>query len=120
MTSEPTPHILVVDDDADIRETSGEILESAGYRVACAADGARALEYLRACDRKPDLILLDLMMPNVDRFQFRERQLQNTADAAVPIVVFTADRNARNKTRPTAGYGRRAKAGQDPRAARRD
>ena len=59
------PNILVVDDDASIRETLRELLEDSGYAVAEARDGLQALEYLRKSPA-PVVVLLDLMMPRMD------------------------------------------------------
>ncbi len=59
------PNILVVDDDASIRETLRELLEDAGYSVTEARDGLQALEYLRKSPA-PAVVLLDLMMPRMD------------------------------------------------------
>ena len=59
------PHILVVDDDASIRETRRDLLEDAGYTVAEARDGLLAMDYLRKAPN-PVIVLLDLMMPRMD------------------------------------------------------
>lgn len=59
------PHILVVDDDASIRETLRDLLEDAGYTVAEARDGLLAMDYLRKAP-DPVIVLLDLMMPRMD------------------------------------------------------
>jgi CheY-like chemotaxis protein len=90
-------HILVVEDDRDIRESVTEILEEQGYGVSVAGDGAQALHILAAEPRKPDLILLDLMMPNMNGFQFREEQLKSEAHSKIPVAVLTADGGAREK-----------------------
>jgi CheY-like chemotaxis protein len=104
-----TPVILVVDDDRDIRESVVEVLEDEGYVVASAADGVQALSYLRQRERVPDLILLDIMMPNMNGFEFREAQLQDQRHAAIPVAVLTADGNAKAKAERlnVAGYARK-------------
>src|SRR6187549_1262395 len=89
--------ILVVEDDTDIRESLVEVLEDEGFGVRAAADGRQALDVLRAERPLPDLILLDLMMPVMNGFQFREQQLSDAAFAGIPVVVVTADANARAK-----------------------
>lgn len=81
--------MLVVDDDADIRETIVTILESYGYRGEAAGDGAEALALLRANPSRPRLILLDLMMPNVNGIEFRRAQLADPALADIPVVIMT-------------------------------
>jgi CheY-like chemotaxis protein len=80
--------VLVVDDDRDIRETLQEILESEGYEVHTARNGADALDQLRA--ELPQLILLDLFMPVMDGTEFRRRQLEDPQLADIPVVVVSA------------------------------
>jgi len=58
------PYVLVVDDEPDIRELVSEILQDEGYEVASAEDGAHARQALR--DRRPDLVMLDIWMPDID------------------------------------------------------
>ena len=82
--------ILIVDDDADNRDSIGEALESEGYRVAGAANGAEALSLLRNKLLRPDLILLDIMMPVMDGWAFRAEQRNDPEIASIPVVVFTA------------------------------
>jgi CheY-like chemotaxis protein len=82
--------VLVVDDDADIRDTIGDILEMRGYEVARAANGREALERLRDGPR-PCVILLDLMMPVVSGWEFRQQQTSDTALASVPVVIISGD-----------------------------
>ncbi len=84
------PHtILVVEDDPDVRSALAELLSGEGYDVAVTADGGEALETLRA-GLLPSVILLDLMMPNVDGWDFRRAQLDDPKLAAVPVVLLTA------------------------------
>jgi CheY-like chemotaxis protein len=87
--------ILVVDDDRDVREALVEVLSEAGYSVSAASDGSEALAVLANTPR-PDVILLDLMMPNMNGFEFRERQL-HSAHADIPVVILTADARASEK-----------------------
>ena len=81
--------VLVVDDDADIRETIGMLLARHGFPVSTACDGADALAQLRA-GAHPGLILLDLMMPRMSGWEFRRRQMADERFSAVPVVVMTA------------------------------
>ncbi len=81
--------ILIVDDDPDIRETLALLLEAEGHDVVCAAHGAEALQLLRGGVR-PCVILLDLMMPVMDGFQFRAQQAQDASISAFPVVAITA------------------------------
>jgi CheY-like chemotaxis protein len=85
--------VLVVDDDRDICEVVQTVLELEGYAVDTAGDGAEALARLRAGVR-PSVIILDLMMPNMNGFQFREAQQQDPELRAIPVVVLSGDGRA--------------------------
>ena len=89
--STPTAHcpVLIVEDDADLREMMAQLLELEGFKAETAANGRDALKYLEAGER-PDVILLDLMMPVMDGWEFRHRQIQNPSIADVPVVVLSA------------------------------
>lgn len=89
--------ILVVDDDRDIRACLHEALEDCGYAVAEAVDGLDAIEQIRAAEQLPDLILLDLMMPRMNGIEFREEMVKEERLKSVPVLVLTADANARSK-----------------------
>lgn len=80
--------IFVIDDDRDLSDSLCEILVDLGYEVASARDGAEALEFLE--EHTPDVILLDLMMPVMDGYTFRERQRRDPRLAAIPTLVLTA------------------------------
>jgi CheY-like chemotaxis protein len=83
----PLPaHVLVVEDSAEIREALAEILHHLGYRVDCVANGKEAWDYLHTAP-PPTLILLDLVMPVMDGWEFRRRQQQDSALAAIPVVI---------------------------------
>ena len=84
-----TANILVVDDDADLRQTLQLLLGDSGYRVTSAASGQAALDQLLAGAR-PDLILLDLMMPEMNGFEFITELRSDPTKRAIPIVVVTA------------------------------
>jgi CheY-like chemotaxis protein len=81
--------VMLVDDDEDIRTVLSEALQDAGYDVRCAASGREALTQLRGGYR-PGLILLDLMMPVMDGWQFRDEQLGQAEIASIPVVVISA------------------------------
>ncbi len=81
--------ILIVDDDSDVRKSLSDFLEDEGYRVTAASNGRTALDLMRAGVR-PAVILLDLMMPGMDGWDFRQAQLEDPALASVPVVVVTA------------------------------
>ena len=82
--------ILVVDDDTDLRETLGELLTEGGFDARLAENGRVALEVLRSGTHHPRLILLDLMMPEMNGWQFREEQLKDEALREIPVIVMTA------------------------------
>lgn len=71
-----------------MRRTLTEILQEAGYTVTGAADGQEALDCLYNAAR-PALIVLDLLMPVMDGWEFRRRQRQDPALAAIPLVVIS-------------------------------
>jgi len=80
--------VLVVDDDRDIRELLVELLESERYEVSSACDGQQALRKLLV--QWPDIILLDLMMPNMSGWQFLHVQAEHPRLALIPVVVISA------------------------------
>jgi two-component system chemotaxis response regulator CheY len=89
----PAPRrVLVVDDDDAIRNLLDDVLELEGYESRTAPDGASALAAAR--DWTPDLIVLDLMMPRMDGWQFREAQLEQPSLREVPVLVVSASRRA--------------------------
>lgn len=83
--------ILIVDDDTDVREVLGELLADEGYTTRTCPNGRAALDILRGGAR-PRLILLDLMMPEMDGWQFRAEQLRDASLRSIPVVVMTASR----------------------------
>ena len=82
------PCVLIVEDDDDVREFMELLLSSYGYETMSARDGQEALSRMR--QRKPCMVLLDMQMPRMDGWEFRERQLQDVALAQIPVVCVTA------------------------------
>lgn len=82
--------ILIVDDEPDALQLFGRTISSygRGYRVLLARDGLEAMEILREC--RPDLILLDLMMPNMDGFQWLEKRRHDPELQSIPVLVISA------------------------------
>ena len=82
-------YVLVVDDEEDIRLLLGQLLRMEGYEVVTAESGSSALACLRASQQAVRLILLDLMMPGMNGWQFRAEQLRDPSLADIPVVVMT-------------------------------
>lgn len=89
--------ILVVEDDRDIRRNLKRLLESEGHIVDVAENGQAALDLLENMENLPEVIILDLMMPGMDGFQFREQQEKTARIAYIPIVVMSAGGNLEEK-----------------------
>jgi len=80
--------ILIVDDDLDTLRLVGLMLQRQGYQISAATNGQQGLE--KAFDEHPDLILLDVMMPDMDGYEVTRRLRQNPTTAGTPILMFTA------------------------------
>jgi CheY-like chemotaxis protein len=91
--------ILVVEDDPTSRTALVALLESRGYDVAAAADGEEALARLRAPE-PPALVVLDLMLPVMDGFEFRTRQMQQPELAEIPVIVLSGGGDLDRKSGP--------------------
>ena len=107
-TAQRSNVVLVVDDDPDILEALSEILEAEGFEIKRARNGKEALERLQP--EAPDLILLDLMMPVMDGWEFAQRMRQREpAIARIPLIVLSADRNVGSKATEIGAVGHLAK-----------
>ncbi len=80
--------VLIIDDDADVREAIAEALENDGFEVDRAAGGEEALERLRSGPR-PSVILLDLLMPGMDGTEFLSQLRSDPALADIPVAIAT-------------------------------
>ncbi len=87
-----TKRVLIVEDEEAVRELEKFILETQGYEVMEARDGLEGLA--KAEFRKPDLILLDLMMPDVSGGRMYDEMMQHPATAGIPIIVVTGKPDA--------------------------
>ncbi len=94
--------VLVVDDDAGLRQLLRRMLEPEGYAVVEAENGRVALERLR--DVSPSVVLLDLMMPEMDGFEFVAELRRHEAWRAIPVVVITARDLSRDDHERLNGY----------------
>lgn len=100
----PEPdRILVVDDDPDIAETVQMILESRGYEVALAANGQEALDVI--AKQRPDAILLDMLMPVMDGWQFAAELRRRYPHDRPPLIAMTAAEHARARALEIAADG---------------
>jgi DNA-binding response OmpR family regulator len=91
----PGPAVLIVEDHADLREMLAVLLETEGFAVQTARNGAEALRCLD--EARPNVILLDLMMPVMTGDEFRERQLADPRFCDVPVICMTAAHDGRDR-----------------------
>lgn len=98
---EPRPkgRLLIVEDEPDLRDSLSEFLADQGYAVDCAAHGRDALDRLRS-DPRPNLILLDLMLPVMDGWEFMQQQSQDPVFRTIPVVVLSGAGALESRTAP--------------------
>jgi len=89
--------VLVVEDDTDIQEVLTQVLELEGYEVIVADNGLKALERLNH-SKTPDLIILDMMMPVMDGWEFRAKQREDPRLADIPVVILSANGSIQQRT----------------------
>jgi len=80
--------ILIIDDDVDTLRLVGLMLQRQGYEISAASNGTQGLA--KALEEHPDLILLDVMMPDMDGYEVTRRLRKNPTTVAIPILMFTA------------------------------
>jgi CheY-like chemotaxis protein len=97
-------HILIVEDEESLLKLESILLSSKGYKVTGVRDGLAALNEIEKC--KPDLILLDIMMPGIDGFEVCRRIKENPDTKDIPVVMLTAKKS-------TADQARGAEVGAD-------
>jgi CheY-like chemotaxis protein len=95
---------MVVDDDDDLRRRLAQLLDKMQYDVTAAQHGSDALSQLRAGPR-PDVILLDLLMPVMDGFALIVELRKDPELAAIPIVVFTSGADAETEATKLSAAG---------------
>jgi CheY-like chemotaxis protein len=101
--------VLVVEDDADIRQALLEVLQDHAYDAVSAGNGQEALARLQSTATRPCLILLDVMMPVMDGWTFRTAQASDPELRSIPVVVLTAHASAPQvaEAMDVAGYLRK-------------
>lgn len=96
--------ILLIDDDRDVRESMKSVLEIQGYHVVTAVNGLEGVEKLKALDKLPCVILLDLMMPDVNGWQFLDMQSADPKLRDVPVVICSAYMETAKSIRTVDGF----------------
>jgi two-component system alkaline phosphatase synthesis response regulator PhoP len=97
------PKVLIVDDDPDFVDATKAILENKSYDVQVAYDGVEGLERVRG--EKPDLIVLDVMMPNKDGYKVCQELKANAEYQDIPVILLTAVGDKVSETRYTTRMG---------------
>ena len=97
LSASASRRLLVVEDDLDIQQTLLDVLTEEGFAVRVAGNGREALGVLADRAFRPDLILLDMMMPVMNGEQFRLAQRADVAVADIPVIVVSADNQAAKK-----------------------
>ena len=92
------PYILLIDDNKSIRDCLIWVLEEEGYGVLTASNGKEAFELLETNPSLPDFILLDLMMPIMNGWQFREIQQLSATLKDIPTMILSAKINIENQS----------------------
>lgn len=92
--------ILIVEDEESLLKLESILLTSRGYEVVGAADGAAALEQVVA--ERPDLVILDIMLPEIDGFEVCRRIKQNPETAHIPVMMLTAKKSDQDCARGMA------------------
>ena len=98
-----TQSVLIVDDDPDCRELLGHVLAFEGFAVLSAGNGIEALHAAR--QHHPRLILLDLMMPVMDGYQFRRHQAMDADIATIPVLCISGTYDAERAARQMGAIG---------------
>jgi CheY-like chemotaxis protein len=91
VSSQNLKQILLIEDDKDISDVLKDLLESEGYRVTTAENGKEGLDLLAGSSYLPDLILVDLMMPIMNGFEFCKTKNEQEKLKSIPTIVMSAD-----------------------------
>lgn len=103
-TSNVNKSVMIVDDDEDVRSTFKAMLEDC-YSIIEVSGGRECLEKLQTW--KPDLILLDIMMPEMDGWQVLEKIRENHALKNIPVVIISAQADIKIKSKEIAAYSKK-------------
>jgi CheY-like chemotaxis protein len=82
--------VLVVEDDREVRDAIAEVLADSEYKALAASNGVEALQRLRSASIRPCVILLDVMMPGMDGWEFRAEQERDPAVKDIPVILLSA------------------------------
>jgi two-component system response regulator MprA len=94
--------LLIVEDDEAIRHMMQDVLEIEGYEIVVAADGQEGIELLGASDEAPCVIILDMMMPRMNGWQFLDQQRLNPKYAGIPVIICSAYTESAKAVKPSA------------------
>lgn len=97
--------VFIVEDSEDIGRLIKVYLESEGYEVSSALNGKEALSLLKEMPAQPAVILLDLMMPIMDGYEFRLHQTNDPKLSPIPVIVMTAGQDVQAKARKIGAKG---------------
>lgn len=95
-------NILIVEDDHAIRQMMKDVLELNGYKIHTASDGSEGIQVLQKILPQPCLVLLDLMMPGTNGWQFLDVQRSDPSFASIPVVVCSAYKESAKAVAPSA------------------
>jgi DNA-binding response OmpR family regulator len=94
--------ILIVDDEVNVVKSLTDLLQAKGYEAASALDGAAGIRAMKK--EKPDLVLLDIMMPKVSGLEFLKRIKKKTGSVQIPIIMLTARSDKESLNASMRGY----------------
>jgi CheY-like chemotaxis protein len=83
--------VMLIEDDRDICEIVEQVLADEGYETIAVSNGVEGLQRLRSSAQRPFVIMLDLMLPVMDAWQFRAEQTSDARLASIPVVIFSAN-----------------------------
>jgi CheY-like chemotaxis protein len=102
MENKTCKNVLIVEDDQAIRQMMQDVLEIQGYKVFLASNGREGTEKLLQLSPKPCVVLLDLMMPELNGWQFLDFQRSDPSLLHIPVVVCSAYRESARSVKPAA------------------